>query len=161
MIPQTKEEFCKMLDTNKDTLYSMIKANKIPFELCQHVITTSNLYSSLDATVLCHPKCTTSLFKKKFRDIPGLSPNHFMVLRESIVMSSLSNIQFVLSLSDRADIPRLVSIWNEEDKDNSINSRLHDILLNPHCNDELKSKIYESTGDINFLPKDAAEIFIF
>lgn len=69
----TEKEFLEKLNNNEDkvTLYSDIMDGKIPFELGKKIITTYNLYASLEAHVLCHPDCTINFLYhniiKKFR----------------------------------------------------------------------------------------------
>ncbi len=161
MIPKEYNEILSMLKTNKDELYILIKSGKIGFNLCAYVVNNYNLYESFEATVLCHPNCTVELFKKTFRNISPVTNNHYMVLRESRLMSSWDIILNVLSYNNTMTMDKLVSTWFEYGPDHPSNLRLHEILINPYCNKELKNKMFDATQNIDFLPNEAKEIFIF
>lgn len=161
MVPKTKDELMTMLEHDRARLYELIKTGKVDYKLCTYIASNYNLYESFVATVLCHPNCDSNLFQNRFSYINVNTTNHFMVLAESYLMSRSDIILYSLSLSQSTTMDRLVEIWQTYGKKNSINIRLRSILNNPHCNTELKSKIYEATQDIEFLPKDAKDIFIF
>ena len=156
----TEKEFLEKLNNNEDkvTLYSDIMDGKIPFDLCEKIITTYNLYASLEAHVLCHPDCTINFFITQYnKKVLPHSENEMLVLTKSPCLRDLKAIATVLSIS-KSSIEDIVDCVKYR-----ITKRKIDIMVinNKYVNSELRNALYNVTKDINYISPIAKDIFIF
>ena len=156
----TEKEFLEKLNNNEDkvTLYSDIMDGKIPFDLCEKIITTYNLYASLEAHVLCHPDCTINFFITQYnKKVLPHSENEMLVLTKSPCLRDLKAIATVLSIS-KSSIEDIVDCVKYR-----ITKRKIDIMVinNKYVNSELQNALYRITKDINYISQIAKDIFIF
>ena len=156
----TEKEFLEKLNNNEDkvTLYSDIMNGEIPFDLCEKIITTYNLYASLEAHVLCHPDCTINFFITQYnKKVLPHSENEMLVLTKSPCLRDLKAIATVLSIS-KSSIEDIVDCVKYR-----ITKRKIDIMVinNKYVNSELQNALYRITKDINYISQIAKDIFIF
>ena len=156
----TEKEFLEKLNNNEDkvTLYSDIMDGKIPFDLCEKIITTYNLYASLEAHVLCHPDCTINFFITQYnKKVLPHSENEMLVLTKSPCLRDLKAIATVLSISKSSieDIVDCVKYPNTKRKIDIM------VINNKYVNSELRNALYNVTKDINYISPIAKDIFIF
>lgn len=156
----TEKEFLEKLNNNEDkvTLYSDIMDGKIPFELGKKIITTYNLYASLEAHVLCHPDCTINFFISRYNKKVSLhTKNETHVLSKSHCLRDLKAVATVLNISKSSieDIVKCVEYPNSK--------RKIDIMMinNKYINSELQNALYRTTKDINYISQIAKDIFVF
>ena len=156
----TEKEFLEKLNNNEDkvTLYSDIMDGKIPFDLCKKIITTYNLYASLEAHVLCHPDCTINFFISQYnKKVSPHTENEMFVLTKSPCLRDLKAIATVLSIS-KSSIEDIVDCVKYR-----ITKRKIDIMVinNKYVNSELRNALYNVTKDINYISQIAKDIFVF
>ena len=156
----TEKEFLEKLNDNDDkvTLYSDIINGKVSFELCKKIITTYNLYASLEAHVLCHPDCTINFFITQYnKKVLPHSENEMLVLTKSPCLRDLKAIATVLSISKSSieDIVKCVEYSNSKRKIDIM------VINNKYVNMELRNALYRATNDINYISPIAKDIFVF
>lgn len=156
----TEKEFLEKLNNKDDTvtLYSDIMDGKIPFDLCKKIITTYNLYASLEAHVLCHPDCTINFFITQYnKKVLPHSENEMLVLSKSHCLRDLKAVATVLSISKSSieDIVDCVKYPNTKRKIDIM------VINNKYVNTELRNALYNVTKDINNISPIAKDIFIF
>ena len=156
----TEKEFLEKLNDNDDkvTLYSDIMDGKIPFDLCEKIITTYNLYASLEAHILCHPDCPINFFISRYnKKVSPHTENETHVLSKSHCLRDLKAVATVLSISKSSieDIVDCVKYPNTK--------RKIDIMMinNKYINSELQNALYRTTKDINYISPIAKDIFVF
>ena len=156
----TEKEFLEKLNDNDDkvTLYSDIMDGKIPFDLCEKIITTYNLYASLEAHILCHPDCTINFFISQYnKKVSPHTKNETHVLSKSHCLRDLKAVATVLNISKSSieDIVKCVEYPNSK--------RKIDIMMinNKYVNRELQNDLYRTTKDINYISQIAKDIFVF
>lgn len=156
----TEKEFREKLNNKDDTvtLYSDIMDGKIPFDLCKKIITTYNLYASLEAHVLCHPDCTINFFISQYnKKVSPHTENETHVLSKSHCLRDLKAVATVLNISKSSieDIVKCVEYSNSK--------RKIDIMMinNKYVNSELQNALYRTTKDINYISQIAKDIFVF
>ena len=156
----TEKEFREKLNNKDDTvtLYSDIMDGKIPFDLCKKIITTYNLYASLEAHVLCHPDCTINFFISQYnKKVSPHTENETHVLSKSHCLRDLKAVATVLNISKSSieDIVKCVEYPNSK--------RKIDIMMinNKYVNSELQNVLYRTTKDINYISQIAKDIFVF
>ena len=156
----TEKEFLEKLNNNEDkvTLYSDIMDGEIPVDLCKKIITTYNLYASLEAHILCHPDCPINFFITQYnKKVLPHSENEMFVLTKSPCLRDLKAIATVLSISKSSieDIVKCVEYPNSK--------RKIDIMMinNKYINSELQNALYRTTKDINYISQIAKDIFVF
>lgn len=156
----TEKEFLEKLNNNEDkvTLYSDIMNGEIPFDLCEKIITTYNLYASLEAHVLCHPDCTINFFITQYnKKVSPHTENETHVLTKSPCLRDLKAVAMVLSISKSSieDIVDCVKYPNTKRKIDIM------VINNKYVNSELRNALYNVTKDINYISPIAKDIFIF
>ena len=156
----TEKEFLEKLNDNDDkvTLYSDIMDGKIPFDLCEKIITTYNLYASLEAHILCHPDCPINFFISRYnKKVSPHTENETHVLSKSHCLRDLKAVATVLNISKSSieDIVKCVEYPNSK--------RKIDIMMinNKYINSELQNALYRTTKDINYISQIAKDIFVF
>ena len=156
----TEKEFREKLNNKDDTvtLYSDIMDGKIPFDLCKKIITTYNLYASLEAHILCHPDCTINFFISQYnKKVSPHTENETHVLSKSHCLRDLKAVATVLNISKSLieDIVKCVEYPNSK--------RKIDIMMinNKYVNSELQNVLYRTTKDINYISQIAKDIFVF
>lgn len=156
----TEKEFLEKLNNKDDTaaLYTDIINGKVSFDLCEKIITTYNLYASLEAHVLCHPDCTINFFITHYnKKVLPHSENEMLVLTKSPCLRELKAIATVLSISKSSieDIVKCVEYPNSKRKIDII------VINNKYVNMELRNALYRATNDINYISPIAKDIFVF
>lgn len=156
----TEKEFLEKLNNNEDkvTLYSDIMDGKIPFELGKKIITTYNLYASLEAHVLCHPDCTINFFISQYnKKVSPHTENETHVLTKSHCLRDLKAVATVLNISKSSieDIVKCVEYSNSKRKIDIM------VINNKYVNMELRNALYRATNDINYISPIAKDIFVF
>ena len=156
----TEKDFLEKLNNKDDTvtLYSDIMDGKIPFDLCKKIITTYNLYASLEAHILCHPDCTINFFISQYsKKVSPHTENETHVLSKSHCLRDLKAVATVLNISKSSieDIVKCVEYPNSK--------RKIDIMMinNKYVNSELQNVLYRTTKDINYISQIAKDIFVF
>lgn len=156
----TEKEFLEKLNDNDDkvTLYSDIMDGEIPFDLCEKIITTYNLYASLEAHILCHPDCPINFFISRYnKKVSPHTENETHVLSKSHCLRDLKAVATVLNISKSSieDIVKCVEYPNSK--------RKIDIMMinNKYINSELQNALYRTTKDINYISQIAKDIFVF
>ena len=141
---------CLSIPTLKDGVFRQ--------RLCKKIITTYNLYASLEAHILCHPDCTINFFISQYnKKVSPHTENETHVLSKSHCLRDLKAVATVLNISKSLieDIVKCVEYPNSK--------RKIDIMMinNKYVNSELQNVLYRTTKDINYISQIAKDIFVF
>lgn len=156
----TEKEFLEKLNNKDDTvtLYSDIMDGELPFDLGKKIITTYNLYASLEAHILCHPDCTINFFISQYnKKVSPHTENETHVLTKSPCLRDLKAVATVLNISKSSieDIVKCVEYPNSKRKIDIM------VINNKYVNSELQNALYRTTKDINYISQIDKDIFVF
>ena len=156
----TEKEFLEKLNNKDDTatLYTDIINGKVSFDLCKKIITTYNLYASLEAHILCHPDCPINFFISRYnKKVSPHTENETHVLSKSHCLRDLKAVATVLNISKSSieDIVKCVEYPNSKRKIDIM------VINNKYVNTELRNALYNVTKDINYISPIAKDIFLY
>lgn len=153
----TLEEFQAFVKTGPHALSDIIHKGKIDFPDLIKYVTKTSIPPLITIAVLCHPECTQSVFVEYYNNIVKKSGDiaKNTILTKAPALAQLDIIAIVLG----CDVSEMSfrSMMNYD----ALKDTFKKILSNPYTNEKFKMWYYEETGNIDYLPKTAQDIFIF
>jgi len=138
------------------SLADLIREGEFSFDFLEEMDIYINFPKIVMAAVLSHPDCTTEFFMKKYPTYKvgvGTTGDTIVLPRAKV----LENIEVIAHIV-KAEENTIKSIL---EKYEFMKGTFSQIGLNPHTPIELKTALYEKTGNEKFIPDSAKDLFIF
>lgn len=138
------------------SLTDLVREGEFSFDFLEEMEIYLTFPKILMGAVLSHPDCSVEFFKKKYPEyrVGNGTFGDRIVLP---IAKPLENIEVIAQIV-KAKENTLESIFKTYEYKKAT---FKQIALNPHSPTEFKSKMYELTGDSDFIPPAAQDMFIF
>lgn len=152
----TKEEFKELMSDDVHSLADLIREGEFEFEFLQNIEKEITIPKIILGAILTHPDCTPQYFLENYRIYKkgvGMTGDR-VVLPYAKVLENIEVIADVVK-SKEPTIKSIIETYEWK------KATLKQIAINPHSPSELKTALYNKTGDESLIPPEAQEMFIF
>lgn len=152
----TKTKFKYYIEKSPHKLAEIIKSGEIDFTILVSYISEINVPPLIKIAMLIHPKCTLKIFDLYYWFVIQKIGDSavYDILQNAPILNDLKAIAIVMN-SEESSIVALsknIHIWTKH---------MMYLMKNQYVSDEIKMMFYETTGNIEYLPVNAKDIFIF
>lgn len=153
----TFTEFESFVKTEPHALSDIIHKGEIDFSDLIQYIKKISIPPLIKIALLCHPNCTRSIFEDYYSNLVRKTGDvaRNTILIKAPALAQLDVIAVVIgSGSLESDFRRIMNY-------SALEPIFKKIMKNPYTNEKFKMWYCEETGNLDYLPKTAQDIFIF